>query len=178
MNVSAKDLGTGKEQKITVTGTSNLSEDEIKKMQKEAEIHSAEDKKKKEEIETINEADTVLYTAEKSMKEMEGKVDASKLKPAKDGLEELKKLMEPEKKDIDAIRKKLDDINKVLQEAATEMYQKAAAEQQADQAKGKDPGADGKEAGDGKSGSKKKDENVVDAEYTVEDEGKKDGGKK
>ncbi|MBN2112364.1 molecular chaperone DnaK [Candidatus Woesearchaeota archaeon] len=167
VNVSAKDLGTGKEQKITVTGSSNLSDDDIEQMKKDAEAHSAEDKKKLEEIETINQADTLIYSTEKMLKDMEGKADDKKLKEIKSKVDELKKLMEPEKKNVQAVKKKLDEINKIAQEAATEMYQKVAAEQ-----------AKKQQASAGKKGKKQKkessdddsDEKVVDAEVVDEDE--------
>jgi molecular chaperone DnaK len=168
VNVSAKDLGTGKQQQITVTGSSNLSEEEIEKMKKDAEMHAEEDKKKKEEIETLNAAESLIHTSEKTFKEMEGKVDEAKIKPAKDGIEELKKLMEAEEKDVKAVKQKLDDINKSMQEAATEMYQKAAAEAQQQQETAEKPAEE--------DGNKK--EEVVDADFKVEDDDKKKKGKK
>ncbi len=152
VNVSAKDLGTGKEQRITVTGSSKLSEAEIEKMRKDAEAYADEDKKKRDEIEIINQADTLIYTTEKTMKDMEGKVDDAKLNPLKSKIEDLKKLMEHEKKDIHAIKAKLEEVNKIAQEAATELYQKAAQQQA------------------GKQEQKKGKEDIVDAEYKVEDE--------
>ncbi|MBD3310716.1 molecular chaperone DnaK [Candidatus Woesearchaeota archaeon] len=170
VNVSAKDLGTGKQQQITVTGSSNLSEEDIEKMKKEADAHAAEDQKKKEEIETLNQADTIVYSTEKTMKDMEGKVDKKKLEPLQKHIDELKKLLEPEKKDIEKIKKKLEEVQKYAQEAATEMYQKAAAEQQKAQ-----EGAGGPKAKAGK-GKSAKDDNVVDADYEVKDDDKK--GKK
>jgi len=161
VNVSAKDLGTGKEQKITLTSSTNLSKEEVEKMQKDAEANAEEDKKRREEVETLNQANALVYQTERTMKDMEGKVDDAKLKPLKDGVGELKKLLEPEKKDIDAIKKKLEELNKVAQEAATELYQKAAAEQKAKQAEGEKP----------KEESKDK---VVDADYEVENDKKAD----
>ena len=154
VNVSAKDLGTGKEQKITVTGGQKLDDSEIEKMQKDAESHVEEDKKKKYEVETLNIADTFIYTTEKTLKAMEGKEDKAKLDEIKKHSEELKKLLE--NKDIEAIKKKHEETEKIAQEAATEMYQKAAQEQQAKQ-KAEQP----KE----KKKDKKKDEKVVDAEF-------------
>jgi len=162
VNVNAKDLGTGKEQAITLTASSNLSDEEVEKMRKDAESHADDDKKRRDEVETINQADGLIYSTEKSMKDMEGKVDKAKLEPVKKHIDELKKLMEPKEKDIEAIKKKLEEVNKYLQDAATEMYQKAQAEQQK------------KEEGKKKD---KKDEDVVDADYKVEDE-KKDKKKK
>ncbi|MFC1697319.1 molecular chaperone DnaK [Nanoarchaeota archaeon] len=163
LNVSAKDKGTGKEQKITITASTNLSEEEVEKMRKDAEKFSEEDNKKKEEIEIINQADTIIYTTEKSMKDMEGKVDKKKLKPLKDSIDELKKLMEIEQKDVAKIKEKLDQINKLAQDAATELYQKAAAEQQAAQQSQQGPQQEAK--GDDK-------EKVVDAEVVDEEEKK------
>ncbi|MFO8016544.1 MAG: molecular chaperone DnaK [Candidatus Woesearchaeota archaeon] len=176
VNVSAKDLGTGKEQKITVTGSSNLSKEEVEKMRKEAEAHEEEDKRKLEEVETVNQADTLIHTTEKTMKEMEGKVDKAKLDPLKEKVEELKKLMEPEKKDIEAIKKKIEEVNKVSQEAAQELYQKAQAEQAKQQAGGAgagEAGAQGASQEGGQTGGEK--EETVDAEY--EDKGDKDSQK-
>lgn len=160
VHVKAKDIGTGKEQSIQITASKKLSEEEIEKMKKDAEEHAEEDKKRKQEVETINEADTLIYTTEKSMKDMEGKVDKAKLEPLKKQIDELKELMKPEKKDVAKIRKKLDEVNKIAQEAATELYKKAAEEQ----AK-KQQAAGGKE--------EKKDEKVVDAEFKEEKEKKK-----
>jgi len=165
VNVSAKDLGTGKQQQITVTGSTRLNEEDVEKMRKEAESHAEEDKKKKEEVETINRADTLIYTTEKSMKDMEGKVDKKKLDPIKKNVDELKELMKPEKKDIAKIKKKLEEIEKIASEAATELYKKAAEEQ----AK-KQKAAGGKAGAEEKKG---KDDNVVDADYEVKDEKKK-----
>jgi len=169
VHVSAKDLGTGKEQSIKITGSSNLNEEDVEKMRKDAEAHAEEDKKKKEEIETINSADTLIYTSEKMFKEIEGKVDNKKLDEVKKEIEELKKLMEPEKKDVAAIKKKLDEINQKMQAMSTEMYQKVAEEQ----AKKQQQTAAGEEKEGKKQGKKEK---VVDADYKVKEEkkGKKD----
>lgn len=152
VNVNAKDLGTGKEQKITVTGTSNLSKDDIEKMKKDAESHAEDDKKKVEEVEVVNQADSLVFTTEKLFKEVEGKVDKEKLDEIKKGIEELKKLLEPEQKDVPAIKKKLEEVNEKVQAMSTEMYQKAAQQSQQGQ-------------------QEEKDENVVDAEV-VDEEGK------
>ncbi len=167
LNVKAKDLGTAKEQNITITASTNLSDDEIEKMKKEAEQHAEEDKKKKEKIETFNKADALIYTTEKSMKDMKGKVDKKKLKPLQDTIEELKKLMKDKEKNYEMIKKKLEEIDKLAQEAATELYQKAAAEQQAKQEKA------GKTKKGKEAASKDKDDNVVDAEVVDEQETKK-----
>ncbi len=167
VNVAAKDLGTGKEQQITVTGSSNLSDEDIEKMKKDAEAHAEEDEKKRKDVEAVNQAEALVHSSEKTMKEMEGKVDEAKIKPLKEKIDELKALLEVKERDVEAISAKLEETNKLMQEAATELYQKAAQQQQAEQAKA---GA----AGDDKKSGKGKDEEVVDAEYKVEDEEKKE----
>ena len=155
VNVSAKDLGTGKQQRITVTGATKLDEKDVERMRKEAEQFAEQDKKKKQEIEIINKADTLVHTTEKTMKDFKGKVDDAKLKPLTEKIDELKKLLAEEKKDISKIKSILDEVEKMAQEAATEMYQKAAQEKA--------------KAGNPKQEEKKED--VVDAEF----EEKKDG---
>ena len=168
VNVSAKDMGTGKQQKITLTASTNLTEQEIKNMHKEAEQYAEADKVRKEEVETINEADTVLYTTEKTMEDMKGKVDEKKLEAIKKPLADLKELMKADKKDTTAIREKLDQLNKVVQEAAVEMYQKAQQEQSAQHQQKGDAGH--AHANHGKaSKSKAAADDVVDADYKVEE---------
>ncbi len=157
LHVNAKDLGTGKEQSIRITASEKLSEDEIERMKKDAEMNAEADKKRKEEIETVNQADSLVYGSEKLFEEFKGKVDEKKIEETKAIISELKKLLEPEKKDISAIKTKTEEINKKLQALGTELYQKAAAEQQKAQA--------GKSAENEKEESKEKDDNVVDAEF-------------
>jgi molecular chaperone DnaK len=170
VHVGAKDLGTNKETSIKITSSQKLSDEEIEKMKKAAEAHADEDKKRKEEVETINEAETLVYSTEKLFEEMKDKVDKKKLEDVKGNIDELKKLLEPEKKDIDALKKKLEDVNKKVQEMSTEMYQKVAQEQQAAQ----QAQADKKQSNESKGKQKgKKEEKVVDAEV-VDDEPKKD----
>jgi len=167
VNVSAKDLGTGKKQQITVTGSSNLSEEDIEKMKKEAEAHAEEDKKKKEEVETVNQADALVFSTKKMLDELKDKLDKKQAEEIRGKTMELEELLKPEKKDIAAIKKKADEINQIVQKMSTEMYQKVAqeqAKQQAQQQKAQ-AGAAGKE-------EKPKDDNVVDADYKVEDEEK------
>jgi len=160
VNVGAKDLGTGKEQSIKLTASTNLNEEEVEKMRKEAESHADEDKKKAEEIDIINQSDSLIYQTEKAMKDMEGKVDKSKIEPITKHVDELKELMKADPKDIDAIKKKLEEVQKFAQEAAMEMYQKAQAEQQAKAAEGGEGADAGKTGKDG--------ETVVDAEFKEE----------
>lgn len=173
VNVSAKDLGTGKQQAITITGTTNLSKEDVERMRKEAEAHLAEDKKRQDEVETINQADAVIYSTEKMLSTMEGKVDKDKLSTIKDGVDDLKKLMEEKPCDADKVKKKLDELNRIIQEASTEMYQKAAAQYKEEHSE-KEPSAEG----DGEENPKKKKEKVVDAEYEEEDDNKKKSKKK
>lgn len=135
VNVNAKDLGTGKQQAITITASTNLSKDDIAKMKQEAEAHSDEDKRRMDEVETMNEADALVYTTEKVITELEGKADAKKMADVKVKLDSLKDAMKS--KNIDDIKKKTESLNKVVQEMSTELYQKAQAEQQAQQASGK-----------------------------------------
>ncbi len=163
LNVGAKDLGTGKEQSIHITASSGLSDEEIKKMQKDAEIHAEEDKKKKEKIEAKNHADTLVYSTEKALKEYGDKVDADTKKKIEEKLEELKKIMVGD--DAEAIKKTSQELTEVSMKLGEAMY-KAAAEKQA---------SSGAPAGDGAtpSGEKSKDEGAVDAEYEPVDKDKK-----
>ncbi|MBU0666825.1 MAG: molecular chaperone DnaK [Nanoarchaeota archaeon] len=168
VHVNAKDLGTGREQSIKITATTNLSEEEIEKMRQEAEKHSDEDKKKKEEVEVINQADTLVYSTEKLFKDFEGKVDKKEVESIKEKIEDLKKLLKEEKKDIEALKKKIEEVNQIVQKASTEMYQKVAAEQQAKQQQEQEAGNQEKETKD-----KKGKEKVVDADFKEEKDEKK-----
>jgi molecular chaperone DnaK len=169
LNVSAKDMGTGKQQAMTITAPNKLDEKDVETMRKEAESHAEDDKKRKEDAEIINKADTLVYSTEKTLKDFEGKVAEEKIKPIKLEIEELKKLLEPEQKDVETIKKKLDELERLMQDAATEMYQKAAAEQQKAQ-----EAAQPKEGPPGEKPEDKKDEKVVDAEYEVEGKDKEE----
>ncbi|MBL7055478.1 molecular chaperone DnaK [Candidatus Woesearchaeota archaeon] len=162
LHVTAKDLGTKKEQSIKITAPNKLDEEEVEKMKKAAEEHAEEDKKKKEEIETVNVADTLVYSSEKMFKEFEGKVDKKELETVKGKVLELKELLKPDKKDLEAVKKKTDEINEVIQKLSTELYQKAAQEQAAKQ----------QSADAGPKAEEKKDDTVVDADYKVEDDKK------
>ncbi|MBW2980363.1 molecular chaperone DnaK [Candidatus Woesearchaeota archaeon] len=129
VHVSAKDLGTGKEQSIKITASQKLKDEEIEKMKKEAEAHAEEDKKRKEEIETINQADALVYSTEKLFKDFKDKVDNKELETVKGKVMELKELLKPEKKDVAAVKKKMDEVNELVQKMSTEMYKKVAEEQ-------------------------------------------------
>ena len=180
IHVGAKDLGTGKEQSIKITASQKLSDSEVEKMKKDADEHADDDKKRKEEVETINTADSIVYSTEKLFDEFKDKVDAKELDELKNEVEELKKLKDAEPKDIDAIKKKIDDLNKLVQKISTEVYQKVAQEQAAKQ-KGQESSDSSASSGTNARKRKSDDEegNVVDADYTVEgeDEEKKGKGK-
>ncbi len=123
VNVSAKDLGTNKEQKITITASSNLKEEDIEKAIKEAEAHAEEDKKRKEFVETKNQADNMVYSIEKMLKENGDKLSADDKKKLEDAVEKAKKDFESE--DIEVVKKGLDELTQVSNEVFTKMYQSA-----------------------------------------------------
>ncbi|MBN2567426.1 molecular chaperone DnaK [Candidatus Woesearchaeota archaeon] len=166
VHVNAKDLGTKREQSIRLTASSNLSDDEIEKMRKDAESHAEEDKRRKEEAETVNAAETLVYTTERLKEEMKGKVDEKKFEPVTKDIEALRKLLSEEKKDAAKIKELMDKVNKAVQEISVELYQKAQQEQQAKQKAG---------AGATQDGATQDGDNVVDADYKEE---KKEKGKK
>lgn len=163
VNVTAKDLGTGKEQKITITSKTNLDQSEIDRMVKEAAAHEAEDKKRKAGIEAKNNADTLIYQAEKTLKELGDKADAAKMDAIKEKIAALKEAMNSG--DVDKIKAASEELTKPLYELSGEMYKDAAARQEAEQAQQQSAEKPEKEgAGD---------EKVVDADYTVVDDDKK-----
>ncbi|GAB7024204.1 molecular chaperone DnaK [Salidesulfovibrio brasiliensis] len=161
VNVSAKDMGTGKEQSIQITASSGLSEDEIDRMVKDAESHADDDKKKQEMIEARNQADTLIYTTEKSLRELGDKVDATLKGEIETKVEELKKVMEGD--DAEAIKKATEELSTTSHKLAEQLY----AQQQAQQggAEAGAAGAAGPEAG-GEEAGPKDDDDVVDADYT------------
>jgi molecular chaperone DnaK len=152
LTVTAKDMGTGKESKITITASTKLSKDEKERLVKEAESFSEQDKKKRDEAELRNEADSMLYTAERTKRDLEGKVDRASLDRVDAASQDLRKAIGGQ--DMGQIREKNEALKKVLQEVGASVYQQQAQRQQAA------PGA----AGDGQK--------VSDADYNVVDEGK------
>ncbi|MFH0977748.1 MAG: molecular chaperone DnaK [Candidatus Woesearchaeota archaeon] len=165
IHVSAKDIATGKEQSIRITASQKLSDEEVKRMQKQAEEFADLDKQKKEEVETVNEADNLVYSTEKLFKEFKGKVDDAKIEEAKKPLEELRTLLAEQKKDLAAIKAKVQELNEKVQAISTEMYQKAS------KAKGPEPDIAGYDREEPKGSKKRKSaEKVVDAEVVDEDE--------
>ncbi|QGG47905.1 chaperone protein DnaK [Heliorestis convoluta] len=156
VNVSAKDLASGNEQKITITASTGLSKDEIDQMVKDAELHAEEDRKLQENVEIRNRADSLVYQTEKTINEMGEKAEAAEVEKVNQAKEELKQALAGE--DFEDIKNKTEALTVVLYEMTTKMYQQAGpAENQQETAGEAEP----------------KDPNVVDAEYTVVDEDKK-----
>lgn len=164
LNVSAKDLGTGKENKITITGSTRLSDDEIDKMVKEAKEHEEEDKKKREEIDIRNEAESLVFSTEKMLEEYKDKVPEDVQKMVQEKLEGLKKTLEGEKINIEEIKQKKEELSKVIQEIGKAMYQAA---QQAHAQSGAEENAD---VGMGSGPQSQTSKGTVDADYKVKDE--------
>ncbi|MDU6523041.1 MAG: molecular chaperone DnaK [Enterococcus sp.] len=129
VNVSAKDLGTQKEQKITIKSTSGLTNDEIDRKVKDAEANSEADKARKEEVDLRNDVDALLFSVDKTLKELEGKVDADEVKKAEDARDELKAAVEAN--DIEQMKEKRDALNEIVQNLTVKLYEQAA-QQQAD----------------------------------------------
>ncbi|ABX27340.1 molecular chaperone DnaK [Lactobacillus helveticus] len=121
VNVSAKDMGTGKEQKITIKSSSGLSDEEIKRMQKDAEEHAEEDKKRKEEVDLRNEVDQLIFTTDKTLKDTKDKLSDSDRKPVEDALEALKKAQKDN--NLDEMKEKKDALSKAAQDLAVKLYQ-------------------------------------------------------
>ena len=129
VNVRAKDLGTGKEQAITIKSSSGLSDEEIERMVKDAEANAEADKKRKEEVDLRNEVDQLIFTVDKTLKDLEGKVDASDVQKAESARDELKDAVEAN--DLEAMKVKRDALNEVVQNLTVKLYEQAAATQQA-----------------------------------------------
>jgi molecular chaperone DnaK len=155
VHVSAKDLGTGKEQSIQITASSGLSEEEIEKLTKDAELHAAEDKKKRALVEARNHADSLIYQTEKSMREMGDKVDSGLKLNLEGAIERLKKAMEGT--DTDEIKRLSEELMQTSHKLAEAMYAKASGAQQAGEQAGGPSAQAGAEA--------PKDEDVVDADF-------------
>jgi molecular chaperone DnaK len=157
ISVSAKDMGTGKEQRITITASNKLSKDEIDKKVKEAEAHAEEDKKRQSEIEIKNNADSMIYTSEKTLEELGDKVDAEKKSQIENLVKELREVAATD--DFDAIKAKTDELTKVVQEVGAAIYQEA---QQAQAQQEAETGAGAEETKEDKSGDE-----TIDADYEV-----------
>jgi molecular chaperone DnaK len=169
LHVSAKDLGTGKEQKISITGSSGLSRDEVEKMQREAESHAEEDKKAKEAIEIKNNADMLAYQSEKQLKELGDKISRDKRKLVEDAIAAVRDAIN--RNDVEAMKRTYDDLQNKFQEISAELYKQASA--QAGPGPGPQPGPEAKPRGGAEEGAGKPEGDVVDAEFEVVDEDKK-----
>lgn len=153
VNVSAKDLGTGKIQKITITSSGGLTDEEIDKMVKEAEANAEEDKKRREEIDLRNEADSLAYTTEKTLKDLGDKVDPAEIDAANNAKDELKTALEGT--DIDTIRAAKDKLEKIVQDLSVKLYEQAAQAAQTESA----------ESAESDSNTGNDNDDVVDADF-------------
>ncbi|SHI37275.1 molecular chaperone DnaK [Propionispora hippei] len=160
VHVSAKDMGTGKEQKITITSSGGMSKDDIERMVNEAEAHAAEDKKRKEEVEVRNNADSLVYQAEKTIKDMGDKADKALVEKVQKAADKLKETLKGT--DIEQIKADTEELTKPLYEMTSAAYSQADA-----------AGAGAQAPGTGAPGGAGQDEKIVDAEYKVVDEDKK-----
>ncbi|MDN5325702.1 MAG: molecular chaperone DnaK [Moorella sp. (in: firmicutes)] len=158
VHVSAKDLGTGKQQAITITSSSGLSEEEIQRMVKEAEASAEADRRRKEEIETRNQADSLIYQAERTLKEFKDKADQNDVDRIEKAKKELQEVLDS--KNNDKIKEKMEALSQALYTLTTRVYQQAGAQ----------AGAQGQ----GAAGGQKQDGNVYDADYKVVDDDKKE----
>lgn len=157
INVTAKDKGTGKEQAITITSSTKLSDEEIEEKIKEAEMNADADAKRQEEIEVRNNADSLIYTSEKTLDELKDQVSEDEKSQIEGLVKELRDLIAGD--DIDAIKAKSDELSNVIQEIGAKIYQQAQAEAQAQQQAGADPNA----------GAQNADDDTIDADYEVKD---------
>ncbi|XRF77192.1 molecular chaperone DnaK [Pediococcus acidilactici] len=154
VNVSAKDKGTGKEQKITIKSSSGLSDEEIDRMMKEAKENEEADRKRKEEVDLRNEVDQLIFTTDKTLKELEGKVSEDEIKKAKDAKEALEKAQKDN--NLEEMKAKKDDLSKIVQDLSVKLYQ------QAQQAQGQADGAQGNDQNTGNN-----DDNTVNGDFEV-----------
>ncbi|EFM12733.1 chaperone protein DnaK [Paenibacillus curdlanolyticus YK9] len=159
VNVSALDKGTGKSQKITITSSSGLSDEEVERMMKDAELHAEEDQKRRDLVEAKNNADQLVYQVDKTLKELGDKVDAGEIAKAEEAKEKVKAALEGE--NLEEITAATEALTEIVQQLSVKLYEQAAQEGQG--------GAPQEEAGD--AGSARKD-NVVDADYEVVDDKK------
>jgi len=155
VHVSAKDMGTGKEQSIEITASSGLSEEEIEQLMKDAEVNAEEDKKKRELVDARNMADSLIYTTEKSIKEVGDKVDSATKDQINQAIEKLKKAMEGE--NVEEIKRLSDELTQASHKLAETMYAQASQQQQAQ------AGGDGSTGTSG--GGTATDDDVVDADF-------------
>ncbi len=167
LNVTAKDKGTGKEQKITIQGASGLSDEEIENMKKDAETHADEDKKKKEGVEVRNKADAIVFQLEKTMRENDDKIKDDLKKPVNEKISALKELLKDEKADNDALKKATEELETEAQKIGTEIYKEAENKEANDDTKKEDD--DVKVTDNNKEESEKKDEDEGEEGEVVDD---------
>ena len=164
LNVSAKDQGTGKEQKITITGSSGLDKDEVEKLKREAEAHAAEDEALKAGVEARNELDNIVYQAEKQIADMGDKIPEDKKSELEGVIAEAKAVLENQEADVEALKAPKDKMVEIMQSFAEELYKAQAAEQGAAATEGEGASSEPKQAEDAET---------VDADFEVVDEDKK-----
>ena len=169
VNVSAKDLGTGREQKITITSSSGLSKEEIDKMMKDATAHGEEDKKRRQEVETQNRAEIMVYETEKMLKENQEKISEEDRGRIQGAIDDTRKAIESGS--AEAIQKATEQLTEASHKVAATMYQEAAASRQ--QAAAAGGGAAEPPPAGGDAGTGAGDKDVIDAEYVDVDEDKK-----
>ncbi len=170
LNVSAKDLGTNKEQKITITASSGLSKEEVGRMAKEAEAHAEDDRKAQEQIELRNQSDSAIYHARKTLKDAGDKVSEDEKKKAEAAIEKLEKALKGD--DLEGMRKGQEELTEALHGIAAKLYESAKT-RKAGEAGGP---AEGPAAGDApgtKGGKRAEGDKVVDADFEVVDDKKK-----
>jgi molecular chaperone DnaK len=160
VNVSATDKGTNKSQKITITSSSGLSDAEVEQMMKDAELHAEEDRKRKELVEAKNNADQLVYSTDKVIKDLGDKADASEVEKANEAKDKVKAALETD--NLEEITAATEALTEIVQQLSVKLYEQAAAEQ-------------GAEAGEGAPEGATKKDNVVDADYEVVDDEKKQG---
>ncbi|MCH2074843.1 MAG: molecular chaperone DnaK [Puniceicoccaceae bacterium] len=164
LNVSAKDQGTGKEQKITITGSSGLDKDEVEKLKREAEAHAAEDEALKAGVEARNELDNIVYQAEKQIADMGDKIPEDKKSELEGVIAEAKAVLENQEADVEALKAPKDKMVEIMQSFAEDLYKAQAAEQSAAAPEGEGASSEPKQAEDAET---------VDADFEVVDEDKK-----
>lgn len=163
LHVTAKDIGTGKEQKMTISASTKLSDEEVEKMVKEAESHAEEDKKRKEKVEARNNLDSLIYASEKTIADLGDKIDKSQKEKIENAIKQAKEKLNSE--DNEEIKRETENLQKIIQEAGSKIYEEAAKKAAEEQAKTKSEVED--DSKENKQASSEKD-NAVDADYEVE----------
>jgi molecular chaperone DnaK len=169
LNVSAKDLGTGKEQKISITGSSGLTKDEVEKLRRDAEAHAEEDKKARDAAEARNNADNLAYQSEKQLRELGEKLSADQKKGVEDAIKDVREKLNGN--DIDAIKSATEELQTRFQAISAELYKQAASQQKSGH-QGGEPSGETSGAAQG-PGTEKSGDHVVDADFEVVDDDKK-----